>query len=67
MRASAGIKRDVRVFAEGIEISTRNHLNLIAGTGATIAVSDNAVDDAVDVTIGATGEEGIAAAWFLSS
>jgi hypothetical protein len=46
MRSSAHIKRDVRVFVNGIELATRNSLDIVG-----LIVTDNPVSDRIKVSL----------------
>lgn len=48
-------KRDVRVAKAGVDVGTRNRLNLIEGANITLTVADDGAQDEVDVTIAAGG------------
>lgn len=47
-------KRDVRIAKAGVDVGTRNRLNLIEGANVTLTVADDAGNDEVDVTIAAS-------------
>lgn len=44
-------KRDVRVAKAGVDVGTRNRLNLIEGSGIVLTVADDAGSDEVDITV----------------
>jgi acetylornithine deacetylase/succinyl-diaminopimelate desuccinylase-like protein len=48
-------KRTVRVAKAGVDVGTRNRLNLIEGANITLTVTDDAGSDGVDITITGTG------------
>lgn len=53
MRAGARIKRDVRVFKDGVEVATRNALDIRG-----LTVTDDPGNDRVVVTAGASSSSG---------
>ena len=50
--------QQIMVSSGGTLVGTRQQLNLIAGSGATLGVVDNSTSNRVDVTISATGGGG---------
>ncbi len=57
-RSDHAHKRTIRVAKAGVDVGTRNRLNLIEGTNVTITVADDGANDEVDVTIAASGGGG---------
>lgn len=49
----------VQVASAGTVTGTRKTLNFINGSGATVAVSDDSVNDRVNITVSATGSGGV--------
>ena len=63
-RADHQHKRDVRVAYNGTDIGTRNRLNFIAGSNVTLNITDDGINDEIDITINSTGGSG--SAWLTT-
>lgn len=48
----------VIVYDDGTRVAVRPRINLIEGTNVTLTIADNTTDEAVDVTIAASGSGG---------